>query len=841
MRAGSVSSAKSFDPRSLVRSDRHGPEWGPGLYFNHPPSRAQDLPPSRLLAAPPYPILENPKKKPQSHSRNPGNRNIATSQDRRVWGSDWTVQPADQGNAGLFNAIKAAIRDKNVEDDIFYIGTLGFPTDSLEESVKSSISDSLEADWDAITVYVNDTDWDGHYIHYCKTILWPVFHYQIPDHPKSKAYEDHSWKYYVTLNQAFADKIVKNYKRNDVIWIHDYHLLLVPQLVRKKLPDAKIGFFLHAAFPSSEVFRCLSVRKQLLEGMLGANLIAFQAFEYQEHFLTTCSRILLLEATEHGVQLEERFVNVIALPIGLDPHVIEAARDLDEVKQAIEEMKERYKGKRLIVARDKLDQVRGVRQKLLAFELFLNKYPQYKENVVLLQVGTTTTDNESLTDVITEIVTRINSAHSTLSHQPLVLLRQDIDMSTYLALLSAADIMLITSLREGMNLTCHEYILCQDGKQGGKRHGPLILSEFTGSSSIFEGNDLQVNPWAYQMTADVIERALNMSEEEKDRRYENLRNIITKHTGGAWVASLNERLKFYHAEQQKQDNTSIPRLSAAQLSKVYRTSQKRVFFLDYDGTLASLTKARNVHLATPQRALDTLNHILLDDRNIVYIMSGRTPDEMEHIFQRLPGVGIIAENGCFVRCYNTGKRIIFPDADKTEEWKKSVKSIVQYYHERIPGSTIDERCWGITFHYDAAEDTDGASRQAGECANHINDACASQQIHAVPGELCVVIEPVEWTKASAAKHVFEQLVEEDGGVKPDFLFVAGDDRADEGVFKWANELGKGGEGDGGGKAGAAVKNVMTVSLGKRNTEAMATLTQGTSGKFNGEFCHFLIH
>src|SRR5215469_18757275 len=185
-------------------------------------------------------------------------------------------------------------------DDILWLGTIGFPTDELEESTKQQIAKKLESKY-----HVSDNDFEGHYVHYCKTILWPVLHYQMPDHPKSKAYEDHSWKYYENLNQVFANKIIKNYKPGDIIWIHDYHLLLLPKMVRKKLPDAQIGFFLHTAFPSSEVFRCLSVRKELLEGVLGANLVAFQSKEYAEHFLTTCSRLLIVEATADGVQIDD--------------------------------------------------------------------------------------------------------------------------------------------------------------------------------------------------------------------------------------------------------------------------------------------------------------------------------------------------------------------------------------------------------------------------------------------------------------------------------------------------------------------------------------------------------
>lgn len=374
---------KPHDPRSLVRSDSHVPEWGSGLFFNQPRSTAGPPPPDDILE---YAKREEATEAPRSRnvrfksSSKEVRQSRSTSGERNAWQKEWTVKPAAQGNGGLANAIRAAIHAGSV-GEVTWVGTVGFPTDSLEQETRNHISEKLEAEYDALPIYVSDADFDGHYAHYCKTILWPVFHYQIPDHPKSKAYEDHSWIYYVNLNQAFADNIVKSYKRGDIIWIHDYHLLLVPGMVRKKLPDAKIGFFLHTAFPSSEVFRCLSVRKELLEGVLGANLVAFQSNEYAEHFLTTCSRLLIVEATREGVQLDNHFVNVESLPIGIDPEGLRSEREEPAVKEWIDVMQERYNGKKLIVARDKLDHIRGVRQKLLSFELFLNKYPQWREKV----------------------------------------------------------------------------------------------------------------------------------------------------------------------------------------------------------------------------------------------------------------------------------------------------------------------------------------------------------------------------------------------------------------------------------------------------------------------------
>lgn len=236
-------------------------------------------------------------------------------------------------------------------------------------------------------------------------------------------------------------------------------------MIRQKIPDAEIGFFFHIAFPSSEVFRCLSVRKELLEGMLGANLIGFQTVEYCHHFLQTCNRLLNAEATPRGLQLEDRFVDVATIPIGIDPKFLALRRSDPEVLEWIKRIETKYRGKHLVVARDKFDNVRGVRQKLLAYELFLEMYPQYKDNVVLIQVATSTNEQPELEATVSQIVARIASKHSTLTNHPLVFLRQDLPYNQYLAMITQADALMITCLREGMNLMSHEYIICQDGSQ----------------------------------------------------------------------------------------------------------------------------------------------------------------------------------------------------------------------------------------------------------------------------------------------------------------------------------------------------------------------------------------
>ncbi|WEW60077.1 Trehalose-6-P synthase/phosphatase complex subunit [Emydomyces testavorans] len=809
----------------LTPSDPHSPLWGATGVFNQPRPRPIRTPSSSILkhnsiAAPETELIKRIPSTPKPDDLE------ELSLEKTFSDAKWTIEPSEQGNGGLLNAIRSAVDVEALKEKL-WVGTLGMPTDALEEHVKDTIAEKLEVDHESLTVYVNDSDFNGHYLHFCKTILWPVFHYQIPDNPKSKAYEDHSWVYYKAVNQAFADRIVRNWKRGDIIWIHDYHLLLVPSMVRKQLPDAKIGFFLHTAFPSSEVFRCLSVRRELLEGVLGANLIGFQTQEYCHHFLQTCSRILTVEATNDGVQLEDRFVNVGTFPIGIHPPSLDLRRQSADVETWIRTIKERYQGKRLVVARDKLDNIRGVRQKLLAFELFLNKYPKWRESVVLIQVASSSAEHPELDATVSDIATRVNSLHSSLAHQPLVFLKQDLLFPQYLALISVADVFMVTSLREGMNLTSHEFIHCQDGKDPDKKHGPLILSEFTGSASVFDGHPLLVNPWNYQQCADAINTALEMSPEEREQQWAKLNDAVNAHTTDKWIKNYISTLDKVFNQQACRDNVSIPRLSVNNIIKLYKASSRRLFIVDYEGTLASWGSPTSIILTTPKRAIDALNDLLEDPKNIVYVMSSRMPEELERLFRQVPGLGLIAENGCFVREANREEWIKLFDDEKTQEWKNSLADMIYYFHVRTEGSWVEERHASLVFHYDNAEDPQTAERHASDCANHINDMCHQHRIRAIAVDGAVVAEPTSPNKATAADLVLQHILnrcEKDGdaAAKPDFLFVAGDGRDDEVVFRWANEL----------EDKNVVKNIATVTLGSKNTEAKATLTQGVTGKLS---------
>jgi trehalose 6-phosphate synthase complex regulatory subunit len=817
------------DPRSIPRLDTHSPAWGKAFNWGQPKSRAKSPPPSNVF----HHNAQNTKEKTAVMLMRAANtfksraRAGTSSRERRFSNdSQYTIERARIGNGGLWNAIDA-VSESGLLTEKTWVGTLGMPTDDLDEHLKESIAERLEDDYESLSVMVEDGDFDAAYERYSKTILWPIFHYQIPDHPKSKAYADHSWKYYVKVNEAFADRIAKNYKKGDAVWVHDYHLMLLPSMLRARLPEAQIGFFMHTAFPSSEIFRVLANRADLLEGLLGSNMIGFQTEEYSHHFLQTCSRLLNAEATKNGVILEDgRYVHVNTLPIGIDPKGLDEVRSLPEVTEWIKTISEKYAGQRLIVSRDKLNNVHGVRQKLLAYELFLARHPEYRDKVVLIQIATSTTEEPELSALVADIVTRINSNHSTLAHQPIVFLRQDIDQEQYLALLTVAECLIITSLREGMNLSSHEYIYCQDGKHyehHENMYGPLILSEFTGSATVFGNKPLLVNPWSYRQIAEAIKTALDMPLSERKFRWREMYASVVQHNATQWYTSFIEQLKHAWEEHSVRDSTSVPRLSLPTLMSKYEKANRRLLILDYEGTLFSWGSPTDIVLTTPTRLINILNDLVDDKKNIVYVMSSRMPEELERLFRMVPGLGLIAENGAFLMEAATDDWIELIDLDHVKSWKPGVRTLLRYFVDRMEGSKIEERHSTLIFRYADCQDTSGAFKCAGECANHINDACRSQNISAVPIDGGILVSALDLNKASAAAVIGDRLqdLSDDKGVPmPELLLVVGDSRDDEYVFSWAQEL----------ESKGVIRDVCTVTLGSRNTGASATLTQGVTGK-----------
>uniref|UniRef100_V5GIT4 Uncharacterized protein n=1 Tax=Kalmanozyma brasiliensis (strain GHG001) TaxID=1365824 RepID=V5GIT4_KALBG len=697
-----------------------------------------------------------------SGSKTPGPRTSTASLETVADDDDDAALPPFEfisnpsANGGLINAVKSIERER-LRAGKLYVGTPALSTEGwLGPSEKRKIEQRYMKERSSMPVWLEDDDFDLSYNRFCKQILWPTFHYTSPT-SKGLDNEHEAFRAYWEVNRRFADAIEDVYQEGDIVWINDYHLLLVPQMVRERLPHATIGLFVHIAFPSSEIFRCLSMRETLLKGMLGADLIGFQTHNFCRHFLQTVSRILQLEATPKGVQLEGSLVTVAPFPIGIDVRSLNAKRQDPEVSEWVAQLRDKYAGKRIIVGRDKLDWIKGVRQKLLAFEAFLDEHPKWAGEVVLIQVALATTEENEEIGEATDVVSRINNKYSTLTYQPVVFLHvQDITFSQYLALLTVADCFLATSLREGMNLTSHEFVVCQEVS-----HRPLVLSEFTGTYSGLRAC-IGINPWNTKQVAHAIHKALTMSESEMVQRWTDLHRVVVTQTAQQWITSLLGHLERAHLEQERLENMFVPRLEVAQLVSEWRAAHSRLLLIDLEETLVTydpLAAHEQGGFRPPEWLFKLLHDLAADSKNVVYVLSGMGTDDLDRLASRLDSIGFVAEDGCFVKHAgeNYWNGLVAPFD------LRPVREILSYFSERTPGSYIEERgasmCW--RFWNDKMGDRNSheaqwARRQSAEVANLIHERF-SHSLRVIPCRTNCLILPRHASRVAAVQHIIMQM------------------------------------------------------------------------------------
>ncbi|SNX82048.1 related to alpha,alpha-trehalose-phosphate synthase, 115 KD subunit [Melanopsichium pennsylvanicum] len=690
-----------------------------------------------------------------------GRRTSTASLDTVADDDDVALPPFEfvsnpSANGGLINAVKSIERER-LRAGKLYVGTPAMSTEGwLGPNEKRQLEQKYLKERSSMPVWLDDDDFDLSYNRFCKQILWPTFHYTSPT-SKGLDNEHEAFRAYWEVNRRFADAIEDVYQEGDIVWINDYHLLLVAQMVRERLPHATIGLFVHIAFPSSEIFRCLSMRETLLRGMLGADLIGFQTHNFCRHFRQTVSRILQLEATPKGVQLEGSFVTVAPFPIGIDVRSLNAKRQDPEVSEWVAQLRQKYAGKRIIVGRDKLDWIKGVRQKLLAFEAFLDENPKWAGEVVLIQVALATTEENEEIGEATDVVSRINNKYSSLTYQPVVFLHvQDITFSQYLALLTVADCFLATSLREGMNLTSHEFVVCQEVS-----HRPLILSEFTGTYSGLRAC-IGINPWNTKQVAHAIHKALTMDESEMVQRWTDLHRVVVTQTAQQWITSLLGHLERAHLEQERLENMFVPRLEVAQLVSEWRAAHSRLLLIDLEETLVTYRPVL-AHdeggFRPPEWLFKLLNDLAADSKNVVYILSGMGTDDLDRIASRIDSVGFVAEDGCFVKHAgeNHWNSLVAPFD------LKPVRDILSYFTERTPNSYIEERsasmCWRFwndTMGDRNTHEAQWARRQSAEVANLIHERF-SHSLRVVPCRTNCLILPRHASRVAAVQHIIMQM------------------------------------------------------------------------------------
>ncbi|OAA59863.1 trehalose-phosphate synthase subunit [Niveomyces insectorum RCEF 264] len=584
---------------------------------------------------------------------------------------------------------------------------------------------------------------------YAEHELYGLFHYK--QHGPTDGREERlQWADFYRMNQKFANKIAELYKPGDIVVIHDYYLMLLPSMLRQRLSGINIAFFLHSPFPSSEFFRCLPRRREVLEGVLGANLIGFQSFGYARHFSSCCTRLLGFKSDANGVETYGSRVEFGVFPIGIDVSKVERLAWSAAVNEKYDALRTLYAGKKIIVGRDRLDSIRGVDKKLMAFESFLGKYPEWRNRVVLIQVTSPTSieeehDNEEakIASRVNELVMSINGTYGSLGFSPVQHYPQYLSQDEYFALLRAGDIGLITSVRDGMNTTSLEYVICQRDN-----HGPLIISEFSGTAGSLR-EAIHINPWDYTVVADAIHQGLSLPADELARMQQSLYEHVSANTVQRWIDNLLNRL--VHVLSARRNVAATPLLDRSDLLARYRDARRRLFLFDYDGTLTPIVREPSAAVPSSD-IIHALRALASDHRNAVWIISGRDQEFLSHHLGHIPELGFSAEHGSFMR--HPGQDEWENLAEKTDMgWQSEVLAVFQKYTDRVPGSFIERKRCALTWHYRLADPEQGA-HMARECQKELQGGVArTWDVDVMTGKANLEVRPTFINKGEIVKRL----------------------------------------------------------------------------------------
>ncbi|MFH0751770.1 MAG: bifunctional alpha,alpha-trehalose-phosphate synthase (UDP-forming)/trehalose-phosphatase [Chloroflexota bacterium] len=603
---------------------------------------------------------------------------------------------------------------------------------------------------------------------YSNNTLWPLLH----GFPSRVSFDPETWHAYRDANERFTAAILDRLQPGDLVWVHDYQLMLVPRMLREAAPDARVGFFLHIPFPAADVFRILPQRDAILEGLLGADVVAFQTHEHLGAFRSSALQALGIESRMDRVEVGGRTVTLEARPIGIVPDEWERLVTADAgVAKRVRDLGAQHPGRRLVLAVDRLDYTKGIPERLRAFRRFLVTRPGWKGRVTLIQVAVPTRERvpqyADLRREVSELVGEINGELGTPDWSPVIYLRRSISQTELAALYAAADVAWVAPLRDGMNLVAKEYVACQRD-----RAGVLILSEFAGAAREM-GEAIRVNPYDEPGSADALERALTMPEDERLERQAALLESVRRNSAIAWAERFVADLGTAVLER-GDGSTIVPEPSIAAVRRAFRSASHRALYLDYDGTLVPLV-ARPAD-ATPGKSVVEILRILARRRNTtVVIVSGRPAADLERWFGDLRGAWLAAEHGALLRGPDGGEWLpLRPGADV--EWKARIRPVLDHFTARAPGSSVEEKEYALAWHFRQVEPEFG-DWLANEVAATLDQQLAGTELAVLRGNKVIEVRFAWATKGEVAAWV------RSAGSPPDFELALGDDRTDEDLFE----------------------------------------------------------
>ena len=669
-------------------------------------------------------------------------------------------------SGGLATGMKSIHQEGNS----LWVGWSGISDETISENSKKVLIDRLREDRYE-TVSLNTQEIEDFYYGLSNKCLWPLFHYFI----EFSVFDNEQWESYKKVNQKFANTVLEQLEDGDRVWIHDYQLLLCPQMIKAVRPEVTIGFFLHIPFPSFEIFQIFPWRTELLKGLLGADLIGFHTYDYQRHFISSIERILRLDVSFNTIHYQGREVVVNAFPMGIDYKKFESAAnrhnvlkesEKSEIQKQLDLHKISTEDGKLILSIDRLDYTKGIVNRIKAFELFLKKYPQYLEKVRLVMLSVPSRSNVSqykkLKRETDEIVGRVNGEFATVNWTPIWYYYRSMAFDDLIELYTAADVAMVTPVRDGMNLVAKEYIATRI--QG---DGVLILSEMAGASKEMDRAVL-VNPFDLDLMADALKTAIEMPIDEQKERNTALQKRLRRYTVERWADDFMAALKDAAKQKVGRVNTQINNRIKTSMEEAFHSAKRRLIILDYDGTLVGFHN--NPKLAVPDVDLMNLLDKLCKSQNTdIAIISGRSHLFLSQYFEQLP-MTLIAEYGNYKRTKGGEWR---KQNELNNDWMQHIHPVLEAFTDRTPGTFIEEKPNCLVWHYRKA-DPELAQQKVVELKTVLS-SLISDELKVIDGNKVIEVLNGRISKGTSATELYAKK-------EYDFVFAIGDDVADESMF-----------------------------------------------------------
>ncbi len=662
-----------------------------------------------------------------------------------------------RSSGGLVSAITGIKSD----EEKVWIGAA--PTDlSVEEWEQSSYASTKNPRY--VPVFISKKYYNAYYNNIANDVLWPLFHYE--SGRVNFSWSD--WSSYQKINDRFAETLSNIVRPNDLVWIHDFHLFLVPQYFKKRHPKIKTGFFLHIPFPTSEIFRQLPVREEILNSLLCADLLGFHDYSYLRHFCSSVLNVLGIESSLLRVEYSGHIVRLGVFPVGIDTQKFIKESQSQEVSALITKFKKGLQTEFLILGVDRLDYTKGILKKLLAFREFLRNYPEFRGRVSLLQCAIPSRigipEYMEIKRRLDRLVGEINGEFGKIDYVPVHYLFSSLSFHELLALYRMSHILLVTSKRDGMNLVSLEYLASQDPKDP----GTVILSEFAGASSILS-HVVSINPWDIRGTAEAIAFTLKSSGEEKIEKHAIMLNHLKNYTATYWAKSFMKCLETKTGLLSPKAKTIIKseddRLILPESIRNLLPIPKPYLILSFDNLLFSnqeFFKDVRMHL-----------DIFSNKGNIVLITS-KGSEFSNNMFSGL-NISIAAEHGTIFYCSQRKAWIKRISAQKNV-WYNTALEIMEDYSSRVPGSEIEKKEFSLTWHYNKSP-ANFASYQARKLEEDLELNLMNLPIKVVSARSRIEVRAVEADMESFIKwYLFNYNVQSSS------IICIGEDKNDEELF-----------------------------------------------------------